>query len=188
MTSAQTTPDSPTPGNPIARYQAYRTRRFLANERKWAGRLPGWRSQHRRRALVVNLTIAFVAMFAVSIACAAGVWWAPLLWLPACLVFFPAWGMLQIVVGRQGDAPSDALDEWEIQQRNAARSVGLSVTQSLMMIPVAYLVVGAVITGGTDENMAYAGGLMALTVLLVGGCTPGMILGWTRPDPDPLDE
>ena len=32
--------------------------------------------------------------------------------------------------------------------------------------------------------MAYAGGLMAMTVLLIGGCTPAMILGWIRPDPD----
>jgi len=185
MTSAQRTPNNP---SPLARYQAFRTRRFLANERKWAAMLPRWRSQRRRRALVVTLAVAFAAMFAVSIVCAAGVPWAPLLWLPACLLFFPAWGMLQIVVGRQGDAPSDALDELEIQQRNAARSVGLSVTQALVMIPVAYLIVGAVLTGGTDEYMAYAGGLMTLTVLLVGGCTPGMILGWTRPDPDPLDE
>jgi hypothetical protein len=41
-----------------------------------------------------------------------------------------------------------------------------------------------VITRGTDTDMAYAGGLMALTVLLIGGCAPAMILGWTRPDPD----
>jgi hypothetical protein len=33
--------------------------------------------------------------------------------------------------------------------------------------------------------MAYAGGLMALTVLMVGGCMPAMILGWTRSDMDP---
>jgi hypothetical protein len=28
---------------------------------------------------------------------------------------------------------------------------------------------------------------MTLTTLLIGGCTPGMILGWTRPDPEPED-
>ena len=31
--------------------------------------------------------------------------------------------------------------------------------------------------------MAYAGGLMAMTVLLIGGSAPAMILGWTRPAP-----
>ena len=53
-----------------------------------------------------------------------------------------------------------------------------------MMLPILYLIFGAVFTGGTDTDMAYAGGLMALTVLLIGGCTPAMILGWTRPDPE----
>ena len=38
------------------------------------------------------------------------------------------------------------LDEYEIQPRNSARSIGL----------------------------------MATAVLLIGGCTPAMILGWTR--------
>lgn len=100
-------------------------------------------------------------------------------------VFMPMWVALQIVLGRQSDAPEATLDEYEVAQRNSARSIGLTVTQNLMMIPIAYLIFGAAITGGTDENMAYAGGLMALAVLLVGGSTPAMILGWTRRDPDP---
>lgn len=89
--------------------------------------------------------------------------------------------------GRQGDAPRATLDELEIAQRDSARSVGLTATQNLMMIPILYLIVGAVVTRGQDENMAYAGGLMALTMLLVGGCLPAIILGWTRPDPLPED-
>jgi peptidoglycan/LPS O-acetylase OafA/YrhL len=173
--------------NPIERYQDYRTRRFFAMEEKWSTMLPGWRTRRRRRILVTGLAITFVFMFAVGVVCAFGVDWAPLLWLPACLAFFPLWTTLQVVTGRQGDAPIDTLDEWEVAQRNAARSVGLAVTQWLVMIPVLYLIVGAVITGGTDESMAYAGGLMTLTTLLIGGCTPGMILGWTRPDPEPED-
>jgi hypothetical protein len=92
---------------------------------------------------------------------------------------------LQVVSGRQGDAPSATLDEFEMQQRNSARSIGLTVTQNLMMVPICYLIFGAVLTEGTDTNMAYAGGLMALTTLLIGGCTPAMILGWSRPDPEP---
>lgn len=171
----------------IERYQTYRTRRFLKQERSWANSLPSWRSQHRRRLLVGVLTANFVFMFAVSLLCAFGVQWAPLLWLPACLVFFPLWIALQIVSGRRGDAPKGALDEFEIAQRNSARSIGLTVTQNLMMVPVTYLIFGAVFTGGTDADMAYAGGLMALTMLLAGGCSPAMILGWVRPDPDADD-
>lgn len=169
------------------RYQAYRTRRFLKQERSWSKLLPGWRCRSRRRILVVGLAISFAFMFAVSVLCAFGVQRAPLLWLPACLLFFPLWITLQIVSGRQGDAPRATLDELEIAQRDSARSVGLTATQNLMMIPILYLIVGAVVTRGQDENMAYAGGLMALTMLLVGGCLPAIILGWTRPDPLPED-
>jgi hypothetical protein len=171
----------------LDRYQDYRTMRFLKNERTYAKALPGWRSQRRRRWLIAGLLATFAFMFAVGVVCAFGIWWAPLLWLPACAAFFPLWVTLQIVSGRQGDAPQATLDEFEIQQRNSARSIGLTVTQNLMMIPIGYLIIGSVLTGGTDVDMAYAGGLMALTVLMVGGCTPAMILGWTRSDPDVED-
>ena len=168
----------------IDRYQTYRTRRFLKHERTYANSLPAWRTQRRRRILVTALAITFAFMAVVSVMCAFGIDWAPLLWLPACLAFFPLYLVLQIVSGRQGDAPDAALDEYELAQRNSARSIGLTVTQNLMLLPIFYLIFGAVQTEGTDTDMAYAGGLMALTVLLIGGCLPAMILGWTRPDPD----
>ena len=169
----------------IERYHNFRTRRFLKQEQSWANSLPKWRTRHRRRVLVVTLLATFACMVVVSVLCAFGIWWAPLLWLPACLVFFPVWIIMQIVSSRRDDAPEGALDEFEIAQRNSARSTGLTITQNLMMIPVCYLIFGAVITGGADSNMAYAGGLMALTALLIGGCSPAMILGWSRPDPEP---
>ncbi|KAA0096837.1 hypothetical protein CIW49_19515 [Mycolicibacterium sp. P1-18] len=171
----------------LDRYQDYCTRRFLKRERAYANGLPGWRTRSRRRLLVRALISTFSFMAIVSVLCAVGVEWAPLLWLPACAVFFPLWWMLQTVSGRRGEAPESTLDEYEIAQRNSARSVGLSVTQLLMLLPVFYLIFGATITHGTDTNMAYAGGLMTLTVLLVGGCTPAMLLGWSQRDPDPED-
>ena len=168
----------------VDRYQDFRTQRFLRHERRYADSLSGWRPRRRRRILVGTLAVTFAFMFAVSVMCAFGIPWAPLLWLPACVVFLPVWAALQIVSGRRGDAPQAALDEYEVQQRNTARSIGLTATQYLMMVPVFYLILGAVITEGTDTDMAYAGGLMALTMLLIGGCLPAMILGWVRPDPD----
>lgn len=171
----------------LDRYQDYRTRRFLKTERTHANSLPGWRSRSRRRILVVGLGATFAVMLLVGVLTAAGLQWAPLLWLPACVLFFPIWIALQIVSGRRGDAPEAALDEFEVAQRNSARSIGLTATQYLMLLPIGYLIVGSTATGGTDENLAYAGGLLALTMLLIGGCLPAMILGWTRSDPDPED-
>lgn len=171
----------------LDRYQTYRTARFLKHERAWANSLPGWRTRSRRRLLVGTLAATLAFMAVVGVACAFGVQWAPLLWLPACLAFLPLWIALQIVSGRRGDAPEGVLDEFEIAQRNSARSIGLTITQNLVLLVAFYLIFGSVITGGADQNMAYAGGLMVLTALLAGGCSPAMILGWSRPDPEPED-
>ncbi len=170
--------------NLIDRYQDFRTRRFLKHERTYAERFPGWRTQPRRRMLVVGLALTLTLMVVVSVLCAFGFREAALLWVPAVLGFFPMWMMLQIVSGRQGDAPLGALDEFELQQRNSARSIGLTVTQNLMLLPIGYLIVASTNMRDVDTetalDMAYAGGLMALAVLMIGGCLPAMILGWTR--------
>ncbi|MGV0837352.1 hypothetical protein [Mycolicibacterium thermoresistibile] len=177
-------PDRTSETTLLDRYQDYRTRRFLKHERSYANSLPGWRSQRRRRTLVVGLASTFAFMAAVGVLCAFGITWAPLLWIPAVVAFLPLWTMLQIVSGRQGDAPHDTLDEFELAQRNSARSIGLTVTQYLMLLPIFYLIIASVSADGSTTDIAYAGGLMALTALLIGGCLPAMILGWTRPDPD----
>lgn len=172
--------------NLVERYQAYRTRRFLIREDKFRHWLPRWRTRHRRRMLVFALGLTFACMIAVGIICHVNMTTGPLLWIPACAIFIPLWTMLQIVSGRQGDAPRDALDEWEIEQRNSARSIGLTVTQFVTLIPVMYLIV----VGSLDvdmTNVPYAGGVLVLTALMIGGCTPAMILGWSSSDPDPDD-
>jgi hypothetical protein len=179
---SQTTPHAQR--NLIDRYQDYRTRRFLKHERTYANSLSAWRTQSRRRILVVALAITFGCLFVVSVLSAVNMRWAPLAWLGACIVFLPLWTMLQIVSGRQGDAPEAALDEYEVQQRNSARSIGLTITQYLMLVPIGYLLVASIYLQDTDADVAYTGALMSLAVLVFGGCAPAMILGWTRPDPD----
>ena len=102
------TPSTQTEPTLIERYQNYRTRRFLKHERTYANALPRWRTQRRRRILVLGLSFTFVSMFAVSLLCAFGIRWAPLLWLPVCVLYFPLWITLNLVSGRQGDAPAIA--------------------------------------------------------------------------------
>jgi hypothetical protein len=173
--------------NILQRYQDFRTRRFLKNEKTWAAALPRWRTRRRRHSLVIAVALSFVVMATTAVLCALGIPMAALLWLVACALFFPSWTALQIVSSRQGDAPEAALDEFEVAQRNNARSVGLTITQYLMLIPVGYLLIGAIHGLGEVEVVAYAGALMVLTVLMIGGCSPAMILAWVRPDPDPED-
>lgn len=170
--------------NLIDRYQDYRTRRFLRHESTYANSLPRWRTQGRRRLLVAILAASLALMVITSVLCAIGFRQAALLWLPAVAAFFPVWIVLQIVLGRQSDAPTATLDEYEVEQRNSARSIGLTVIQSLMLIPIFFLI--GVSTSMTDvdaatmRDLTYAGALMALAALMIGSCLPAMILGWTR--------
>ncbi|MCX6493856.1 MAG: hypothetical protein NTX68_23190 [Rhodococcus sp.] len=175
-----------TPGSDIlTRYQAYRTRRFLENDARTRHWLPAWRTQHRRRILVVAVAVLLFTFFVVSIGSLFSKWFA-IGWIPAALVFIPVWTVLQTVSGRHGDAPVGALDEWEVQQRNEARSIGLTVTQTLVM---AAAFASIFLSTANDEmpRLAYAGGGWTLAALMTGICSPAMILAWITPDPEPED-
>ncbi|TWS20371.1 hypothetical protein FK529_03165 [Tsukamurella asaccharolytica] len=172
----------------ITRYQERRARKFRENEERWSTLLPSLRTRSRRRLLVAVLLINYLFMFVVAVLCHFDVPNAPLLWLPAYLVSVPIWVMVQIVSGRQGDAPATALDEWEVEQRNEARSMGFTVMGNLVLLAVAYTVVTSVVAQ-PDGNPSwhYAAGLFTLVAVLIGMTTPAMILAWTRPDIDAED-
>lgn len=108
------------------RYQAYRTRRFLKQERSWSKLLPGWRCRSRRRILVVGLAISFAFMFAVSVLCAFGVQRAPLLWLPACLLFFPLWTPCRSC---RGDRAMPHGQPWTNLRSRSATALGPSASR-----------------------------------------------------------
>ncbi|KQY33369.1 MULTISPECIES: hypothetical protein [Nocardia] len=170
----------------IDRYQNYRVRRWLAQEQQTSGMLRSWRPLRRRRILVVVVTIALLGLAGAGVIRALDLSGAPVVALVSALLFLPSWTMLRIASGGQDHAPDQMLDELEITERNKARSVGLALTQSLTMPPLAYLIFGSTFSPETDAyNIAYAGGLMMLATIMAGGCAPAMILGWTRPDPEP---
>ena len=171
----------------LRRYQDVRTRRFLRQEARFRHWLPRWRTRRRRRLLVAALTAILVGMAAVSLVCLWNRNLGASLWLPACASFLVVWTSLQIVSGRQGDAPRDALDEWELAGRDSARSIGLTVTQTLTFVPAMLLVVVGAQADTVDAGFVYSAGLLVLTTLICGGCSPAMILAWTRPDPEPDD-
>jgi hypothetical protein len=170
----------------IDRYEDYRTRRFLKNEQVTAGWLPGWRNRRRRRILAAAVAVLIGLMFVTAVA-SYFTQWAALVWLPVTLAFLPTWTTLQIVSGRQSDAPRHALDEREIAERNSARSIGLSVAQGLLLFPIFTLLWGASIDSIDHSALAYSAGGFALASILLSGCLPAMLLAWTRPDDDPED-
>lgn len=174
------------PSTLIDRYQAYRVRRWLVREKQLAGMLPRWRTRGRRHALVITATVALTAMFVSGVLCAFGLEWAALLAGLGALLFLPSWTMVRIVSHAQDNAPAETLDEMEMAQRETARSIGLTITQSLCVIPVMYLIYsGALFPEADAFRTAYAGGVMLLATLLAGGCAPAMIFAWSKPEPEP---
>ncbi|MEU1985706.1 hypothetical protein [Nocardia sp. NPDC019395] len=173
------------PSTLLDRYQAYRVRRWLAREKQLAGMLPGWRTRRRRRALVITVAAALTVLFVTGVLCAFGLEWAALFAGLSALIFLPTWTMLRIVSQAQDNAPAETLDELEIAQRETARSIGLTVTQTLCVFPMMYLVwSGAIFPEADAFRTAYAGGVMVLATLLAGGCSPAMILAWSKADPE----
>lgn len=170
----------------LDRYQNYRVRRWLVREKQLAGMLPGWRTQRRRRVLVITVIATLTAVFAAGLLCAFDVKAAALAGGLGTLIFLPSWTMLRIVSQAQDNAPAETLDELEMAQRNTARSMGLTITQTLSVFPMMYLIwSGALFPEAEAFRTAYAGGVMILATLLAGGCAPAMILAWSKPDPEP---
>ncbi|MBS9373676.1 hypothetical protein [Rhodococcus sp. B50] len=170
----------------LDRYENYRTRRFLKNEEITSGWMPNWRTRRRRRILAGAVVTLIALMFVTAIA-SYFTRWAAIAWLPVTLAFLPTWTCLQIVSGRQSDAPRHALDEREIAERNSARSIGLSVAQGLVMLPIFALLWSASIASIDHQALAYSAGGFALASILFSGCLPAVLLAWTRPDDDPED-
>jgi peptidoglycan/LPS O-acetylase OafA/YrhL len=167
----------------FSRYQEARTRVFLENEKTYANWLPGLRPQKRRRAFVAFLLVLLAA--SAGFALSEPVFdWAIGTWGICYIVFTFAAIVLGIVSNRRAEAPVDALDELEVQLRNEARSIGLTVTQALGTAAAAYLFLGSIF-GAT--NFGISGGALMLTALSAGGATPAMLLAWTTPDYDPED-
>jgi hypothetical protein len=171
----------------LDRYEAHRTRRFLKNEELTAQWLPGWRTQHRRRILAGSVTALITAMFLIAIASYFTITIA-IAWPLITLMFLPTWTCLQVVSGRQSDAPRHALDEREIAERNSARSIGLSVAQTLLLVPIFALVFGATVDSLDHQALVYSAGGFALASILFSGCLPAVLLAWNRPDDDPEDQ
>ncbi len=147
-----------------------------------AGMLPGWRSRRRRRLLVVATALSLLWLAAVGVLCVLGFRSAPLLWLPGVVMFIPSWTMLRIASHGHDHTLADY--EQHMIERNTARSMGLTLTQALTFVPVAYLlVVGSFFPDADSFRTAYAGGAMAFATLLAGGCAPAMILAWTQAEP-----
>jgi hypothetical protein len=169
------------------RYQERRTRSYLKQRATTASYFPRLRTKQRRRQLVLGLALVFATMMVTGVVAAFDPTIGIVVFAAACLATLPLWTTLQIVSDQRGDSPTGALDEWELAERNKARSLALSITQGITLVPAFYLYLGSQWLDDPGRALAASGAILVLACLFVGGCSPTMILGWTRDDPDPED-
>ena len=169
--------------NIFTRYRQARTEFFLENDSELARRLPTLRPLKRRRAFVVAMVVALIVATVFAFL-EPLIDWAIAVWALCYIAFAFAAIALGVISDRRAEAPDEALDEFEIQRRNEARSTGLRVTQWLGTAAAGYLFIGSVFV---STNLGVSGGALILISLLAGNTTPAMLLAWTTPDPDPED-
>ncbi|MFD5180410.1 hypothetical protein ACFWM1_31685 [Nocardia sp. NPDC058379] len=172
----------------FARYRQYRIRRFRKLAQEAAAIAPSWCAQRRRRQQVRVLVVILAVMFVSALALPVREDPATLVWVLAMALFNLASIPLDRVMGGQSVAPVEVLQEWEIQQRNAARGIGLTVTVRLSLIPVFWLsIVGNFVDGADYPRVVRGCAILLLTILVIGAYLPTLVLAWTRPDADPAD-
>ncbi|MCX5045661.1 hypothetical protein OG921_21070 [Aldersonia sp. NBC_00410] len=172
------------------RYRAGRVARYAAQIERRAHSLPKWRTRRRRRILVGTNAAAIVLLVILGIvACFVSYseWTALLVTYPLIMSALID-GRLGIVTDRLADAPAELLDEFELAQRDSARSLGLQVLQWGFFIPGFFVLYTQLVGGDTSRSFTYGGWILMLAVFSLGTTLPTMILGWALPDSEPEPE
>lgn len=170
----------------LLRYNDRRARKYEHRAEQLRSVLPGLRTRRTRRTLVVGLVLTLLLATCASV---ASFWFITATWIPflvgivGSIVFFT---LLRILSGAFSDAPANALDELQLAQRNAARSLAFMLFVPLM------LTVYAISIGLSFRDWIAGQTMAALAWLMISGtlavaCLPDILLSWWMSD-DPDDE
>lgn len=153
---------------------------------------PSWRTARTRRRWCVGAVVGMTAMalgavLAVvaggsletrAVAVAFGV-----LWIGGTFGLVACWFVLQVLTGHVGELPTGVLDEREAAARNAARASGFQLGTYAALVPMVYLLFSA--RSGEASTTAWPGGLLVAVAVLVGSCSPTVLVAWRQVDDEP---
>ncbi|MEH3154797.1 MAG: hypothetical protein PGN29_05425 [Gordonia paraffinivorans] len=169
------------------RWEAWRVRRYERSTRRHAHRLTGMRNRRGARILASGVLASLALLLvATTLSFLTPTWFfVPfLLGLLGTVTFLK---LLGIVTGNIAEAPVASLDELQLAKRNSARSIGYLVVFSLMFIPYLVLIAVGSARESVSGNTVYGFGILLITFLLIGTCSPTLLLAWWTEDPDPED-
>ncbi len=169
------------------RYENYRAQRYERTLARYRGRYPRLRNRRAFRRLALTL-VGFLGLVLASaiVAFIVGYW----LFIPFIIGLVGVvalMSILRVVTGSVADAPVSALDEIQLAQRNSARSLGYIVLFSLMFIPYLLLIFLGSARDQIPGHTVYAIGILLISLVLIGSCTPIILTSWWQADPDPED-
>lgn len=166
------------------RYDCWRARRHDAFVRKHGHRLPNWHNRRGARRAVAALCIS-LAYIGVSAVLAFFTWWFAVPFAIGLIGCIASQYAVRIVSGSVADTPAAALDELQLAQRNAARSMSFGILVALMFIPYFILVtLSGRYSDGVPPQFVYGTAITLITLLLIGTMIPTILTAWWTHDPD----
>jgi hypothetical protein len=167
------------------RWEQWRADYYTADLARHGHRFDNWRTRRRCRQVAAVVTVLIVAAGAASIGV---IWWFGFLVLWLVLVFAAIAGTvcLRYMTGGGADGPQLVLDERQLARRNAARSLGLTISIPLLVLPYGILI-GSVIKaedGLVPYQIVYSAAILIWWVLCVARAAPSVLYAWWQEDPD----
>lgn len=172
---------------PWVRYEEWRVRQYEKTQAKNAHRLAGMRNRRGARILAAGVLASLLLLIVASVMSFV---LRPWFFIPFILGLAGVLGFLRllgIVTGNIAEAPVASLDELQLAKRNSARSIGYIVVFSLMFVPYLALIVVGSAADSVSGDTVYGFGILLITFLLIGTCSPTLLLAWWTEDPDPED-
>ncbi|MDF0529797.1 hypothetical protein P0W64_09415 [Tsukamurella sp. 8F] len=170
----------------LQRLEQWRAGRYDLRRAKYQKILPGWHNRRVRRRLVAVTLALNVATWASAVASYFTLW-AMIGVVAFMLLTLLGMSLVKIANEDVTDAPRAALDEFELRERDAARSVGFFVFWVGGFVPYLVLVTLAPIDGPYRGAVAYLGAYLVLSALMLGAITPILLSAWAREDAPETD-
>lgn len=175
-----TIPEGSTP-NWLLRYSDRRARTYERRAARYEGMFPRLRSRRARRVLVLLLALALALAVGSSIYAFWQMSYASIPFVIGVLGSLLFLSLLRVSNGAVADAPAQALDEIQLAQRNAVRSLAY-----VLLLPIVVAVYFVAITLGMREQVAgdtvAALAWLLITSVLAVTCLPDILLSWWMPD------
>ncbi|GAA1899570.1 hypothetical protein [Williamsia serinedens] len=172
---------------PWVRYEGWRVRLYEKNQAKNAHRLVGMRNRRGARILACGVLASLAVLVVASVMSFVTHVWFFIPFVVGLIGVFVFLKLLGIVTGNIAEAPVASLDELQLAKRNSARSIGYLAVFSLMFIPYLALVLVGSSVESVSGHTVYGFGVLLITLMLVGTCSPTLLLAWWTEDPDPED-